>query len=101
MKVQFFDWKIESLYWRQGGISGDLVMLMLRQWLLQVRARICLFSACPGPSVQGYCKISVRTVYTIYYGVQKCLLSIIYINIYYVYVHINMYKYVKMFLGKK
>jgi len=34
MKMQFFNWRIEFWYWRQGGISSDLEMLMFWHWLL-------------------------------------------------------------------
>lgn len=78
-------------------MSSDLVMLILRHQLLQVRARICFFSACPGSSVQDYCKIIAGTIYTIYYGAFKSLLSTIHMHRYYVHVHINMHTNIKIF----
>lgn len=38
MQVQFFEWRIEFLYWRPGDIASDPVMLMLRHcdyWKLE------------------------------------------------------------------
>lgn len=59
------------------------------------------FSACPGSSVQEYCKICIRAVYTIYYGAFQSLLSIACMHIGHVYVHINMHANIRIILGKK
>lgn len=87
-----------SLYLRNRSISSDLVMLILRYWLLQSRARICFFPACLGSSVQDYCKISVRTFYIIECAL-KYLLAIVHIHTYYAYLYVHTYANVNLFLG--